>query len=462
MRPMVAQAEAAGAEQLQITLSLYDRFGSKAAHKHEHALFLSRHGARFQPSSTGAKVGHDHWTMASGVTVQVPKRSLIGTIAGWAVCVPALAEPVTQRSPGARPSEVERGLEIIRPDSDVTAPEHLDLGEVLQRLNIPSVGIALIERGEVAWARAHGAGTSTRTLYQAASLSKTVAAVAALRLVQQGRLDLDRDVNAQLTSWRVPETDLTRGRPVTLRGLLSMTGGIGVPGYLGYPPGAPLPSLVQILDGVSPATSPPVQVEYVPGSRYAYSGGGYEIVQAMIEDATRQPFEDVLQDLVLRPAGMADSLFVQPLPRTLTARAATGHSGGGAELPGGWRVMPELAAAGLWSTPTDLAKLLVEIARAYRGAGGGLLDGRMARAMFARQNGGPYGLGGAVAGSGRGLVLMKSGQNVGYQGYLLVYPETGQGLVVMTGSDNGTTLATALIRRAVTAYGWPPLGTLMP
>jgi CubicO group peptidase (beta-lactamase class C family) len=139
---------------------------------------------------------------------------------------------------------------------------------------------------------------------------------------------------------------------------------------------------------------------------------------------------------------------------------ATGHDASGAELPGGWRVLPELAAAGLWSTPTDLARLLVQIARAYRGAGG-LLEAWLARAMLTRQNGGPYGLGAAVAGSGRNLVLMKSGQNVGYQGYMLVFPEAGQGMVVMTGSDNGNMLSTALIRRAATIYHWPQLGPLL-
>ena len=253
---------------------------------------------------------------------------------------------------------------------------------------------------------------------------------------------------------------MTRGHPVTVRGLLSMTGGIGVPGYVGYEPGAPLPTLVQILGGVPPANSPPVRVEIVPGSRYAYSGGGYEIVQAIIQDVTRKPFEEALQDLVLRPAGMADSLFAQPLPTTLVPRAATGHDEDGRELPGGWRVVPELAAGGLWSTPMDLAKLLIEIARAYRGEASPLLDRETARTMLTPQNGGPYGLGGAVSGSGPSLVLMKRGQNVGYQSYMLIFPETGQGIVVMTGSDNGTTLAAALIHRAALAYGWPPLSAL--
>ena len=385
-----------------------------------------------------------------------PQLTFITILALWiAVITNALAQQPS--SPG--PTLLEHGLEIA--GTRLSAPQTLDLGQALQVLNIPSVSIALIDRGEVAWARAYGgSGTSTRTLYQAASLSKLVAAVAAMRLVQQGRLDLDGNVNAALSSWHIPDSALTRGHPVTVRGLLSMTGGIGVPGYVGYEPGAPLPTLVQILDGVPPANSPPVRVEIVPGSRYAYSGGGYEIVQAIIQDVTRNPFEEALQDLVLRPAGMADSLFAQPLPTTLVPRAATGQDADGRERPGGWRVVPELAAGGLWSTPTDVAKLLIEIARAYRGEASRLLDRETARTMLTPQNGGPYGLGGAVSGSGPSLVLMKRGQNVGYQSYMLIFPETGQGIVVMTGSDNGTTLATALIHRAALAYGWPPLSAL--
>ncbi len=385
-----------------------------------------------------------------------PQLTFITILALWiAVITNAFAQQPS--SPG--PAPMEHGLEII--DTGLSAPQHLDLDQALQALKIPSVSVALIDRGEVAWARAYGgSGASTRTLYQAASLSKLVAAVAAMRLVQQGRLDLDGNVNAALSSWHIPDSALTRGHPVTVRGLLSMTGGIGVPGYVGYEPGVPLPTLVQILDGVPPANSPPVRVEIVPGSRYAYSGGGYEIVQAIIQDVTQRPFEEALQDLVLRPAGMADSLFAQPLPTTLVPRAATGHDADGRELPGGWRVVPELAAGGLWSTPTDLAKLLIEIARAYRGEASRLLDRETARAMLTPQNGGPYGLGGAVSGSGPSLVLMKRGQNIGYQSYMLIFPETGQGIVVMTCSDNGTTLATALIHRAALAYGWPPLSAL--
>lgn len=357
---------------------------------------------------------------------------------------------------------IEHGLTIAPPGRP---PQSLDLPAAMLALRIPSVSVAAIEGGRLAWARAFGTGATADTLYQAASLSKLVTAVAALRLVEQGRLALDRNVNDELANeraaWRLPDSALAHGHPVTLRGLLSMTAGIGVPGYIGYAPGQPLPSLAQILDGVPPATSPPVRIEYTPGTRYAYSGGGYEIVQALIEAAAHRPFGEAMQELVFSPLAMSDSLFLQPLPPTFASKAAEGHDANGAPLPGGWRVVPELAAGGLWSTPADLAKLLIAVADAYRGKATTFLSQSMARAMVTRQGVGPYGLGGAVAGSGSDLVLMKRGQNVGYQSYMLIFPETGQGMVVMSGSDNGTTLATALIRRAAAAYRWPALGALL-
>jgi CubicO group peptidase (beta-lactamase class C family) len=330
-----------------------------------------------------------------------------------ALCFVALHAGAARGGSSPDASLLERSLEITRPGASVT--EILDLTGALAALKIPSVSIAIIDHDRIVWARAFGAGATPSTLFQAASLSKLVTAVAALRLVQDGRLNLDRDVNAELTEWRVPPSDMTGSSPVTLRDLLSMTAGIGVPGYLGYAPGTPLPNLTQILDGIPPANSPPVRVEAVPGRRYAYSGGGY---------------------------------------------AATGHRSDGSELPGGWCVVPELAAGGLWSTPTDLARLLIAIAGSYRGKRNALLGDTMARSMLARQNGGPYGLGGAVSGSGRDLVLMKRGQNIGYQSYMLVFPNAGQGIVVMTNSDTGTTLATALVRRAAQVYRWPMLDGL--
>jgi len=356
----------------------------------------------------------------------------------------------------AEPSDLENKLAITVGGVERT----LTLEEAMGALNIPSVSLALIDQDRMAFARAYGAGATPETLYQAASLSKFVAAVGAMRLVDEKRLDLDEDVNARLTSWKVPTNGFDKGHPVTLRGLLSMTAGIGVPGFLGYKVGAPLPNLTQILYGAPPANSPPVTVIAQPGSAYHYSGGSYEIAEALMADAMKAPFPDLMDKLVLKQAGMRHSSFAQPLPRDREVEAVTGHDADGKELPGGWHVFPEHAAAGLWSTPTDLADLLLLIGRAWRGESRLFLLPETVREMLTPQNGGPYGLGAAVSEAGGSFVVMKRGQNVGYQAYLILLPGEGQGMVVMTNSDNGSILAEALIRRAAELYGWPALGAL--
>jgi CubicO group peptidase (beta-lactamase class C family) len=356
----------------------------------------------------------------------------------------------------AEPSDLESKLTISVEGVEKT----LTLPEAMAELNIPSVSFAVIDEDRIAFASAYGEAATPETLYQAASLSKFVAAVGAMRLVDQKKLALDEDVNARLTSWKVPTNGFDKGHPVTLRGLLSMTAGIGVPGFLGYEVGAPLPNLTQILYGAPPANSPPITVIAEPGSAYQYSGGSYEIAEALMVDGGKAPFPELMDRLVLKPAGMRRSSFAQPLPRDRDGEAVRGHYTDGKELPGGWHVFPEHAAAGLWSTPTDLANLLLLVGRAWRGQSSLFLLPETAREMLTRQNGGPYGLGAAVSGEGGDLVLMKRGQNVGYQGYLILFPANAQGMVVMTNSDNGSFLAEALIRRAAEAYGWPPLGAL--
>ena len=167
-----------------------------------------------------------------------------------AVCFAGATSLYAQSSP-PKASDIEHGLAIAPPGG---APRQLDLPAAMQALHIPSVSAAVIERGRLDWARAFGTGATADTLYQAASLSKLVTAVAALRLVEQGRLALDRNVNDELTAWRLPDSALTRGHPVTLRGLLSMTGGVGVPGYIGYAPGQPLPNLFRFSMARRPRT----------------------------------------------------------------------------------------------------------------------------------------------------------------------------------------------------------------
>jgi CubicO group peptidase (beta-lactamase class C family) len=354
------------------------------------------------------------------------------------------------------PEDLDSGLSVTVDGATKT----LSLPEAMATLNIPSVSIALIDQDRIAFARAYGPDTTPETLFQAASLSKFVAAIGAMRLVDQKRLALDDDVNSRLSSWHIPTNAMLEGHTVTLRGLLSMTAGIGVAGFIGYELGAPLPTLTQILDGTPPANSAPVEVIAVPGSSYHYSGGSYEIAEALMVDTLHEPFVEAMDDLVLKPAGMAHSTFAQPLPVELRAKAVTGHLADGTEVADGFHVFPEHAAAGLWSTPTDIANLLILVGRAWRGESTLFLSPETAREMLTRQAVGPYGLGAAIAESGGSLIVMKRGQNIGYQCYLILMPGEGQGMVVMTNSDNGSKLAEALIRRAAEVYGWPALPPL--
>src|SRR5262249_47998095 len=225
----------------------------------------------------------------------------------------------------AEPSDIESNLTIAIGGAE----KQVSLAEAMAALNIPAASIALIDQDQIAFARAYGDGVAPDSQFQAASLPTFVTAVGALRLVDQKRLSLDTDVNAGLTSWKVPTNAFDKDQPVTVRRLLSMTGGVGVPGFVGYEVGAPLPTLTQILDGAPLATSPPVTVIAVPGSAYHYSGGGYEIAEALMADTLHAPFPEAMDALVLKPAQMTHSTFAQPLPSELAAVAAKGHYGDG-------------------------------------------------------------------------------------------------------------------------------------
>jgi CubicO group peptidase (beta-lactamase class C family) len=171
-----------------------------------------------------------------------------------------------------------------------------DIEAVMAEHYIPGASVAVIDDGEIAWAESYGvlevgkaAPVSAETRFQAASISKPLTALAVLGLVQEGRLALDEDIRGYQSSWRLPENDGWQPR-VTLRQLLSHSGGTTVTGFLGYPAGARVPTLRQVLDGEKPANSAPILVDTVPGLHFRYSGGGYTILQQLIEDVTGKPF----------------------------------------------------------------------------------------------------------------------------------------------------------------------------
>jgi CubicO group peptidase (beta-lactamase class C family) len=363
--------------------------------------------------------------------------------------------------PAARAARVEKGLLPGFVIAGRPLPAKT-LAERMAALKVPGVSVAVINSGIVEWAKGYGVAeaetatpVSTHTLFQAASISKPVAVLAALRLVEQGKLALDEDVNARLTSWKVPENKFTEKEKATLRRLLSHTAGLTVHGFGGYSADAPVPTLVQVLDGLKPANSDAVRVDVVPGSLWRYSGGGYTVAQQLMIDVTSRPFPDLLAELVLRPIGMDDSTYEQPLPARLRGTSASGHLDDGRLLPGRYHTYPELAAAGLWTTPTDLAKFLIEIQRGLQGRSS-LISTAMAREMTAVQKSG-YGLGLSVSGSGPAARFGHGGSNEGFKCQMTAFVESGRGAVVMTNGDRGVGLGMEILRAVAREYGWPAL-----
>lgn len=335
------------------------------------------------------------------------------------------------------------------------------LAERMALDNVPAVSVAVVADGSIEWTRAYGLAdaalrraTSESTRFQAASISKPVVAFAVLRLVDQGKLDLDRDVNDYLRSWRLPENEFTRSRPVTLRHLLSHTGSVTVSGFPGYAVGTPLPTLRQILDGEPPANTQPIRVDGSVGAAFRYAGGGTTIVHQLLEDVSGVAFPALLEDLVLGPLQMTQSAFAQPPPAALADESASAHEGG-SPIADRWHVYPELAAAGLWSTPRDLARFAVAVQNAY--AGRGLIPRTLAVDMLTPQFTPLVGLGPFLEGDGPALRFVHSGGNRGFSCRLAAYAASGRGAVVMTnaGGSGAAELISEVLNAIAATYAWP-------
>jgi len=373
----------------------------------------------------------------------------------WAAAPPAGSAPA--RSTAEQIAAVERDL---------------DLPGLMRSRGIPGLSVAVIDDFKIVWAKGYGVtekGGSTpvtpRTLFLAGSISKPVAALGALALVDRGVLSLDADVNDHLTSWKPPANAFTRDRKVTLGLILDHTAGFtGGDFFPGYAVGKPVPTLPQILRGEGPATNPAVTVGFAPGSQWRYSGDGYLVAQQLMIDATGKPFPTLMRELVFDPLGLRDTTFEQPLGLERAAAAAAGVFASGAAVPDRWHVQPEMAAGGLWTTPSDLARVAIEVARASAGKSSRVLSRATAAAMIAPhwEKGVANILGTPQSPDAMGYGFFVGdrhrfghvGGNVGYQATLVMFADSGRGVVVMTNSDIGLSAGNALVNRIAQVYGW--------
>ena len=352
----------------------------------------------------------------------------------------------------------------------------LTLQAVMQRFRVTGVSVAVLKDFKIHWAKGYGVAdvetgkpVDTTTMFQAASISKPVAAMGFLTMVQQDRVSLDDDVNKTLKSWKVPQSDLTIATPVTFRSLLSHTSGAGDGfGFPGYDPAQPRPTTVQILNGEKPSNVGPVVFERPPFTAYKYSGGGLTIVQQALMDvaSTSAPgtsFADIMRSSVLAPLSMADSTYEQPLPADREPKAARAHNGQGRSMGAKWHIYPEQAAAGLWTTPSDLARFAIEIQQTVRTpTPGRVLSPAMAREMVTPVGVGPFAVGLTIEKRGEGWYFSHGGSNWGFRCNLVAHVRKGYGVVVMTNADSGSAVASEIEARVAAAYGWDSLDKPVP
>jgi len=364
---------------------------------------------------------------------------------------PALAAVISRVENGLLPAVIIKGQ----------PPKPMTINERMAHYKVPGVSVAFFDHGQIIWTKTYGFAdvaskkpVTADTLFQAASISKPVAALAALRLVQEGKLSLDEDVNVKLRTWKVPENAFTIKEKVTVRRILSHSAGLTVHGFPGYASDEPVPTVVQILNGEKPANSDPIRVDVVPGTLWRYSGGGYVILQTLLSDVTGKPFPQIMSELVLRPAGMTHSTYEQPLPQNRASEVATPYRSNGDPVKGGWHTYPEMAPAGLWTTPSDLARMAMEVQSEYAGKSSKILSQDMARQMLTHQIG-TWGLGFGLETSGDKLHFGHGGANEGFRCNIETYTDSGQGFAVMTNSDSGGELTEEIFRAVAKEYGWP-------
>lgn len=334
------------------------------------------------------------------------------------------------------------------------------LPERVQFYHVNGLSIAVIHNYKLDWAKGYGWADSakqvpvtTQTIFQAASISKSINAVGVLKLAQEKKLNIHEDINHYLKSWHLPESNFTADKKVTVYNLLNHTGGLNVHGFLGYQKGDSLPSIVQILNGENPTNSEAIRSQAVPGTKVEYSGGGIEISQLIVMDITHEPYDKYQWNEVLKPFGMNNSFYTQSVPKNKTALLATGYDTNGKEIRGKYHIYPELAAAGLWTNPTDLSKFIIETQLSCQGKSNKVLSQTMTKEMLTPFKGNDAGLGVFIDSIGNRKYFQHGGANEGFRCQYFASVTGGDGIVVMVNSDQDGILRD-VINSVAQAYNW--------
>jgi CubicO group peptidase (beta-lactamase class C family) len=321
--------------------------------------------------------------------------------------------------------------------------------QLLEKYKVPGVAMGLVWDGEVVWSAGYGLADKERgvpvtgdTVFQVASISKAVTSWGVMKLVEDGQLELDAPVEQYLTRWHLPLSNFDPSG-VTIRRLLSHSAGLSVEGYPGLPPDVQLPSLEESLSGNNGGAGE-VRITMQPGAQFSYSGGGYTLLQLIIEEVTGEAFITFMQREVLDPLGMFHSSF--EWRADLRPATAVAYSETGAPLPN--YLFTEKAPAGLYTTAPDLARFVAAEMPGPRGepAGRGVLSPDTLTLMFNPVIQ-PWGLGQSISTLPDGSKLIQhAGSNYGWKAVIIANPKWGKGFVILTNSDNGEDLFMRLLK----------------
>ncbi|MCX2473320.1 serine hydrolase [Pedobacter sp. MC2016-05] len=344
----------------------------------------------------------------------------------------------------------------------ISGEKPMNLQDRMKHYKVKGLSIAVIKDYKVDFAKAYGMAdsstkTTTKTLFQAASISKSFNALAMIKLFHDKKLDLYADINTYLKSWKFPYDSLSRGKKINTANLLSHTAGLSVHGFGGYEVGDPLPSTIQILNGEKPANSDPVRSQFAPGEKMQYSGGGTTISQQLLADITGKPYQDYLNNNILKATGMNESTFAQPPVDNKKQYLATGYLADGSPLKGRYHIYPEQAAAGLWTNPSELAKYIIETQLALQGKSDKVLnqsDTKIRLSPYENTNSSALGV---FIESPEGTKYFgHGGSNRGFQSAYYGSLDGGNGLVIMVNSDNGSIIP-EVINSIAKVYGFKGL-----
>jgi CubicO group peptidase (beta-lactamase class C family) len=348
---------------------------------------------------------------------------------------------VAQSTVQQRIKQVENGLTENLQTND-SGP--MNLQKRMEHYKVNGLSIAVIKDYKIDWVKAYGFSDTAsktpvtdKTLFQAASISKSLNAVGVMKLFKSRNLNLFADINTYLTSWKFPYDSLSKGKKINTANLLSHTAGLSVHGFGGYEPGTSIPSVIQILNGEKPANSAAVRSVFEPGIRQQYSGGGIIITQLMITDISKERYEKYMSDQVLKPMGMLNSTFAQPPAGLKPGALATGYDIAGQEVKGKYHIYPEQAPAGLWTNPTELAKYIIETQLAYEGKSAKVLDQETTRLRLTPYMSADAALGVFIENYDGLKYFGHGGANEGFRSSYYGSMEGGNGLVIMLNSDNG-------------------------